>query len=145
MQRRSDLIPNLVETTKGLAQQEQDVFKGIAEARAQMGRATTPAEKIAASNAETSALGRLIVAVENYPQLKSDQAFLRLMDELATTENQITVARMRFNDATKVYNQARRAFPANITAMVFGFKEYALFDAPESVKTAPKVDFGKGK
>jgi LemA protein len=145
MQRRSDLIPNLVETTKGLAQQEKDVFIGIAEARAQMGRATTPTEKIAASNAETSALGRLIVAVENYPQLKSDQAFLHLMNELATTENQIAVARMRFNDRTKEYNQARRAFPANLTAMLFGFKEYALFDAPESVKTVPTVDFKKGK
>ena len=145
LQRRSDLIPNLVETTKGLAQQEKDVFQGIADARAKMAGATTVNEKVAAATAESSALARLLVVVENYPQIKSDQAFLRLMDELASTENQITVARMRFNDATKAYNQTRRAFPANITAMMFGFKEYAYFDAPESVKTVPKVDFGKGK
>ena len=145
LQRRSDLIPNLVETTKGLAQQEKDVFQGIADARAKMAGATTVNEKVAAANAESSALARLLVVVENYPQIKSDQAFLRLMDELSNTENMITVARMRFNDATKVYNQTRRAFPANLTAMLFGFKEYAYFDAPESVKTVPKVDFGKGK
>ena len=145
LQRRSDLIPNLVETTKGLAQQEKDVFQGIADARAKMAGATTVNEKVAAANAESSALARLLVVVENYPQIKSDQAFLRLMDELSNSENMIAVARMRFNDATKEYNQTRRAFPANLTAMLFGFKEYAYFDAPESVKTVPKVDFGKGK
>src|SRR5262245_56367731 len=119
LQRRNDLIPNLVETVKGFATQEQTVFQAIADARAKMAGAQTPSDKIAAANAETSALGRLFVVVENYPQLKSNEQFLRLQDELSGTENRLAAARMRYNDAVQEYNTARRRFPANITARVF--------------------------
>ena len=145
LQRRNDLIPNLVETTKGLAQQEKDVFKAVADARARMAGAATPAETIDAANAQSSALARLLVVVENYPQIKSDQAFLRLQDELTNTENKISAERQRYNEKATEYNKLRRGFPANITAAMFGFKEYPYFDAPKSAETVPKVDFGKGK
>lgn len=141
LQRRNDLIPNLVETTKGFAQQERDVFGAIAESRAKLAGATTPEQKMAAANEQTSALARLLVVVENYPDLKSNQTFARLMDELAGTENRIAVERMRYNEAVQAYNTQRRSFPANITAGIFGFKEYQLFQAPEAAKQAPKVDF----
>ena len=144
LQRRHDLIPNLVETTKGFAQQEKDVFQSVADARAKMAGATTPADKIAGANAESSALARLLVVMEAYPQLKSDQTFLRLMDELAGTENRISAERKRYNDKVMEYNQTRRSFPSNITASVFGFKEYPYFEAPADAKAAPKVDFKKG-
>jgi LemA protein len=145
LQRRNDLIPNLVETTKGFAQQEKDVFQSVADARAKMAGASTPTETIAAANAESSALSRLILLVENYPQLKSDQTFLTLMTQLEGTENRIAAERLRYNDRVREYNQTRRAFPANITAAVFGFKEYPYFDAPASAEAVPKVDFGKKK
>ena len=143
LQRRNDLIPNLVETTKGFAQQERDVFQAIADSRAKLAGAQTTEQKIQAANEQSSALARLLVVVENYPQLRSSETFARLMDELAGTENRIGVERMRYNERVQEYNTARRSFPANITAGIFGFKEYPLFQAPESAKVVPKVDFGR--
>jgi LemA protein len=143
LQRRSDLIPNLVETTKAFAKQERDVFQSVADARARMAGAATPEQKIAAANAESSALARLLVVVENYPQLKSDATFNRLMDELAGTENRLSATRGRYNQRITEYNTSRRRFPANITAGLFGFKEYPYFEAPAESKAAPRVDFGK--
>ena len=146
LQRRNDLIPNLVEATKGFAQQERDVFQSIADSRAKLAGATTPDQKMAAANEQSSALARLLVVVEQYPLLKSNETFARLMDELAGTENRIAVERMRYNEAVQAYNTSRRQFPANITAGIFGFKgDYQLFQAPEAAKVAPKVDFSKPK
>ncbi len=145
MQRRHDLIPNLVETTKGFAQQEKDVFQAVADARAKRAGATTTADRVEATNAETSALARLLVVVENYPQLKSDATFMALMSEISGSENRISTERRRFNETTRDYNQFRRRFPANLTASIFGFKEDPYFEAISDAKTAPKVDFGKGK
>jgi LemA protein len=141
LQRRNDLIPNLVETTKGYAQQERDVYQSIADARAKMAGATTPSDKIAAANAESSALSRLLVVVENYPQLKSNETFARLMDELAGTENRLAVERMRYNELIQTYNADLRRFPNNLTGKMFGFKTYPYFDAPPSAEGVPKVDF----
>jgi LemA protein len=143
LQRRNDLIPNLVETTKGFAQQEKDVFQSVADARAKMAGATTTGEKIAAANAESSALARLLLVVENYPQLKSDQTFLRLQDELAGTENRLAAERGRYNDRARDYNTARESFPSNLTAGIFGFKEHPYFEAPDSAKAVPSVNFKK--
>jgi LemA protein len=143
LQRRNDLIPNLVETTKGFAQQERDVFQAIADSRAKLAGAQTTEQKIQAANEQSSALARLLVVVENYPLLKSNETFARLMDELAGTENRIAVERMRYNERVQQYNTSRRSFPANITAAIFSFDEYPLFQAPESAKVAPKVDFGR--
>jgi LemA protein len=143
LQRRNDLIPNLVETTKGFAQQERDVFGQIADSRAKLAGAQTPEQRIAAANEQSTALARLLVVVENYPDLKSNQTFARLMDELAGTENRLSVERMRYNERVQEYNTARRQFPANVTAGVFGFKEYPLFQVPDSAKVAPKVDFSR--
>jgi LemA protein len=144
LQRRNDLIPNLVETTKGIAQQEKDVFGQIADSRAKMAGAKTPEETIQAANEQSAALGRLLVVVENYPQLRSSETFNRLMDELSGTENRIAVERMRYNERVQEYNVARRQFPSNVTASLFGFKEYPLFNAPPSAEQVPKVNFGKG-
>ena len=143
LQRRTDLIPNLVETTKGFAQQEKDVFGAVADARAKMAGASTPAQKIEAANMETSALARLLVVVENYPQLKSDATFARLMDELAGTENRLSTERMRYNERVQAYNTLRRQFPSNVTAKIFSFAEYPYWEVPADAKTAPKVNFGK--
>ncbi|HTI44335.1 MAG TPA: LemA family protein [Vicinamibacterales bacterium] len=143
LQRRNDLIPNLVETTKGIAQQEKDVFGQIADSRAKMAGARTPDEQIQAANQQSAALARLLVVVENYPQLRSSESFNRLMDELSGTENRIAVERMRYNERVQEYNVARRQFPSNITASLFGFKEYPLFNAPPAAEQVPKVNFGK--
>jgi len=144
LQRRNDLIPNLVETTKGIAQQEKDVFGQIADSRARLAGARTPEQTIQAANDQSAALARLLVVVENYPQLRSSESFNRLMDELSGTENRIAVERMRYNERVQEYNTARRQFPANITASLFGFKEYPLFNAPTAAEQVPKVNFGKG-
>jgi LemA protein len=145
LQRRNDLIPNLVATVQGIAQQEKDVFGAIADARAKMAGASTPTEKIAAGNAEGSALARLLVVAEAYPQLKSNENFARLQDSLENTENRLAIERMRYNDLVKEYDTSRKQFPANITAKMFGFKEYPYYEVPKEAKVVPKVNFGKGK
>jgi LemA protein len=143
LQRRNDLIPNLVETVKGYASHEKEVFQSLAESRARLSGAQTPEQRIEAANAQSSALARLLAIVENYPQLKADAQFARLMDELSGTENRIAVARMRYNERAQEYNSLRRRFPSNVTAKVFGFKEYPYFQAPPEAKVAPKVDFSR--
>jgi LemA protein len=143
LQRRNDLIPNLVETVKGYAQHEEGVFKEIADARSKLLAAKSPEETIQAANQQTSALGRLLAVVENYPNLKANEQFNRLSDELAGTENRLATARMRYNERLQEYNTQRRKFPSNVTAKVFGFKEYPYFEAPPSAQAAPKVDFKK--
>src|SRR6478672_11615220 len=139
LQRRNDLIPNLVETVKGYAAHEEGVFKEVAEARSRLLAAKSPEETINAANQQTSALGRLLAIAENYPQLRANEQFNRLMDELSGTENRIAVERMRYNEKVQAYNTSRRQFPANLTAKMFGFKEYPFFEAPPSAKEAPKV------
>lgn len=143
LQRRNDLIPNLVETTKGIAQQERDVFGQIAESRAKLSGAQTPQQTIQAANEQSAALARLLVVVENYPQLRSNETFNRLMDELSGTENRVAVERMRYNERVQEYNTARRQFPSNITAGIFGFGEYPVFNAPPEAERVPRVDFGR--
>ncbi len=143
LQRRNDLIPNLVETAKGFAQQERDVFGQIAESRAKLAGARTPEQTMQAANEQSTALSRLLVISENYPQLRSSEQFGRLMDELSGTENRIAVERMRYNERVQAFNTARRQFPSNITASLFGFKEYPLFNAPPEAERVPKVNFGR--
>jgi LemA protein len=132
-----------VETTKGFAQHEESIYKDIADARSRLLAAKSPDETIAAANQQTSALGRLLAVVENYPQLKANEQFNRLMDELAGTENRLAVERMRYNERVQEYNTSRRQFPANLTAKVFSFKEYPFFQAPPEAKGVPKVNFSK--
>ena len=142
LQRRADLIPNLVETVKGFAAQEQTVFHDIASARSALLGAQTPADKIAANGQLDGALGRLLLIVENYPQLKSNENFLRLQDELAGTENRIAVERKRYNDAVQDYNTYIGLFPNNVFAGWAGFqRNNAYFAAPEATRQAPKVQF----
>ena len=143
LQRRNDLVPNLVETVKGYASQERDIFTALAESRSRMLNAKTPEEQVEAANQQTQALSRLLVVVENYPQLKSDATFMRLMDELAGTENRIATERMRYNERIQEFNTLRRRFPSNVTAKMFGFKEYPYFEAPPATQQAPKVNFGR--
>jgi len=142
LQRRADLIPNLVETVKGYAQQEQTVFGDIAKARSALLSARAPADRIAANQQLDSAIGRLLVVVENYPQLKSNENFMRLQDELAGTENRIAVERKRYNDALQDYNIYVQKFPTNIFAGWAGFKvNDAYFAASEASRQVPRVNF----
>ncbi len=143
LQRRADLIPNLVETVKGYAAQEVKVFGDIAAARAALIGAKTPADKIAANGQLDSALGRLLVVVENYPQLKSNENFMRLQDELAGTENRIAIERRRYNETLQDYNTYIGLFPNNIVASLSGFtRNDAYFKTDEGARQAPKVNFG---
>src|SRR5437773_7278902 len=141
LQRRNDLIPNLVESVKGYAAHEEGVFKEIADARSKLLAAKSPEESIQAANQQSSALGRLLAIAENYPQLRANEQFNRLMDELSGTENRIAGERMRYNEKVQEYNTSRRQFPANVTARMFGFKEYPFFQAPDEAKRVPKVNF----
>jgi LemA protein len=143
LQRRADLIPNLVETVKGFAAHEEKVFGDIAAARAAMMGAKSPQEKIAANGQLDSALSRLLVVVENYPQLKSNENFLRLQDELAGTENRIAIERRRYNETVQDYNTYISLFPNNIVASMSGFtRNDAYFKTEEGAREAPKVNFG---
>ncbi len=143
LQRRADLIPNLVETVKGFAAQEKEIFKDVADARSRLLGAKGPAEVGAASSGMESALGRLLAISERYPDLKSNANFMQLQDELAGTENRVAVSRKRYNDASRSYNKTIRRFPAKIFAGMFGFDAHAYFEAEEAAKQVPKVKFGE--
>lgn len=142
-QRRADLIPNLVATVKGYAAHEREVLEGISDARARMAGAKSLEEKMNSSNALDVALGRLLVVVERYPNLKADGSFIRLMDELAGTENRLAVERKRYNDLVQVYNSRIRSFPERIVAGLFHFQQARYFLVAESARAAPPVEFAK--
>jgi LemA protein len=141
LKRRSDLIPNLVATVKGFASQEQEVFTRIAEARAKLAGASGVEETASSYNQLQSALSRLLVIVERYPELKSNQNFIRLQDELAGTENRIAVARKRYNDSVRTFNTRIRRFPASIVADRMGFTTREYFEIEEGAREVPEVDF----
>jgi LemA protein len=151
LQRRMDLIPNLVETVKGYANFERSTLEAVIQARANATRMQVNAENLDpqqlskfmdAQNGLSSALGRLMVVVERYPELKANENFIRLQDELAGTENRIAVERKRFNDTTRSYNQLTRSFPTVFFAGMFGFQQRPYFEAPPEAQQAPRVDFG---
>jgi len=141
LQRRYDLIPNYVETVKGYAAHEKEVFVKVTEARSKVAGAGNINEKMQANNQLSSALSRLMVVVERYPELKANTNFIRLQDELAGTENRIAVERRRFNETVKVYNIKIRSFPTNIIAGMFGFEKATFFEVPKERQEAPKVKF----
>nr|WP_312578718.1 LemA family protein [Sedimentibacter sp.] len=141
LQRRFDLIPNLVESVKGAMAQEQEIFTAIADARSRMAGAKSLSEKVEASNQLEGALGRLLVVTENYPVLKSNENVTALMDELAGTENRISVERDRYNEVVREYNKAIRSFPKNIMAGMFGFESRPYFEATQGADTVPEVNF----
>ena len=141
LQRRYDLIPNYVETVKGYAAHEKEVFVKVTEARSKVAGAANISEKMQANNQLSAALSRLMVVVERYPELKANTNFIRLQDELAGTENRIAVERRRFNETVKVYNIRIRSFPTNIIAGMFGFEKATFFEVPAERQEAPKVTF----
>ena len=141
LQRRAALIGNLVESVKGAAGQEQTVFGEIANARAAMAGAKTPEQRIASAQGLDGAIGRLLVVVENYPQLKSMETFSQLMTEIAGTENRVATERMRYNDAVREYNVAVRAFPGSLVAGAMAYKEAPMYPVPDTEKATPRVDF----
>jgi LemA protein len=142
LQRRADLIPNLVATVKGFAAHETEVFKDIDDARAAFARGGTPQEKIQANDQLTAALSHLLVISENYPQLRSSENFLQLQDELAGTENRIAVQRLRYNEALQAYNASIELFPNNIVASMSGFtRNDAYFKTEPGARETPKVQF----
>ena len=141
LQRRGDLIPNLVETVKGYAAHEKEVFEAVADARGRLAGAASPQEASAANAGMTSALGRLLAIAENYPALKANENFIRLQDELAGSENRIATERMRYNEAVRGYNTLIKRFPSNLIAGFFSFGEKDYFEATEESKEVPKVKF----
>lgn len=141
LQRRFDLIPNLVNTVKGYASHEKELLTKVTELRSQWAAAGTPDEKVAVANQMQGALGRLMLVAENYPQLKANQNFLALQDELAGTENRISVERRRYNDAVRAYNTAIRKFPGKIITGMTGFEKRTPFEAAEGAETVPTVEF----
>ena len=141
LQRRNDLIPNLVNTVKGYASHEKEIFENIANARASLMGATSMKDKSAADAQLTAGLGRLLAIAENYPTLKADGSFIRLQDELAGTENRIAVARKDYNDSARLYNTKIAKFPTVIFANMFGFQKFAYFEAAEGAKEVPTVNF----
>ena len=144
IQRRSDLVPNLVATVKGIAAQEREVFSNIADARARLAGAQSPRDRMAANDRLTGALGRLLVIVENYPVLKSNENFLRLQDELAGTENRIAVERRRYNQSVQAYNTYIQLFPNNLVASMSGFsQEEGYFEAAPEAREVPAVQFAQ--